>query len=142
MIQDMAKDGATTDQICASTGMNHNRLRKLMQLTLLTPQLMKAAEVGEINDKVAGRVAKLPVDEQKAALELFTEHGKLSSADVASLRRVGAHEQMEAIPDSAFGEAPPDDWRNKVHALLAQAASLVPVGEVRQVLLDLSKKYS
>jgi ParB/RepB/Spo0J family partition protein len=133
-IMELARQGASHDEICAATGLPKGTLKKRMKLVGLHSELFRAFEQGQISTSVAEAAARLGEDRQATLYEVLRTTGKLRLKDVKGVLTAQTQEATAMLPDVLFATPGADatvsgDWRKHAGALIEQALAVVPEGQ-------------
>ena len=133
-VRSLFQKGATEKEITAATGMPAAKIRSLLRLNNLIPDLMDAFLGGTIATSTAQKLARLSHEIQQDAADQLEEDGKLTGADVERLRRVQTNGIVDTLPQDLFGtpQAPQPgadnltNWQDRVMGHLEKALANVP----------------
>lgn len=133
-VRTLLQQGATEKEITTATGMPAAKIRSLLRLENLIPDLMAAFLDGTIATSTAKKLARLGHEIQADAADHLEEEGSLTGADVERLRRVQTNVAVSTLPQDLFGtpEAPQpvaddlDGWKARVIGHLEKALANVP----------------
>ena len=104
-IKELIEKGYTPTEIAKQLGMKPATIKQRLALGDLIPVLYDLAETGYIAATVAEALAKLPAAMQEEAIKVFEKEDKITSNDVAELRRVKTDQAIDSLGELLFGEA-------------------------------------
>ncbi len=115
----MAIRSDATDLVLAqATGLAVGTVRARLRLRNLIPTLREAFDEGRIGVAAAEGASRLSKDKQKRLAATLKNNGKLTTTDVAHVRRVVAAAAVAGLPEELFQR----DWATDVRRLLSDAA--------------------
>ena len=80
----------TEKEIARRTGLRLDKVRSLVVLDNMHPELLEAFMAGDIAASVATRIARRPMEEQRRANGLYQETGELRGKNLDGLRKVAS----------------------------------------------------
>jgi ParB/RepB/Spo0J family partition protein len=124
-VEGLLERGLTEQQLATTLRIPIARIRKLLGLRTLHPDLRSAFLDGDLAATVAFAAAKLPPGAQENLLSAE----KVTGHAVREARSVGVGKARGAVLDGVIAATPPTDWREPVAALLTQVLDRIPDSE-------------
>jgi ParB/RepB/Spo0J family partition protein len=130
---DTLRRQATSEEICKAVGINKLQLHQAIHLLDgLIPGLLDALKENRIAVSTAKKALKLNADQQREVAQL----PKIKANDVDQYLKAKGRSNVEALPDSLFGEVPTLSWQRQAMPLLEQLLALVPENDPSHSVLQ------
>lgn len=102
IVKDFLDNGSSIKEVAELMDKPISRVRDILKLDSLHPELLNALKEDKIKTSTATRIAKLEQPDQQLLVEKFKETGKVTSSDVGSVRSCSAAELGKVLPQSVF----------------------------------------
>jgi len=123
--------GDTIETIRRRTGIKQQKVRVLLKLQNLIPELRAAMSDGRIKPSVAHLAAKLPKKDQKKLIPVLLEEGRIKVSDVQEVQIARRQDAQAQLPASLFEDE--GDW---------MVASLSKLKELRAILEPRGRQFT
>lgn len=94
--------GVDEKRLAAQSGMALPKVRQLRDMRKLRPELIEAAEAGNMSSWSAGMGARLNDEQQQFLVDQLEANGKVIKDDIEEARRVGRTQAAATLPESLF----------------------------------------